>query len=62
MYGSKRNTKSKKDGQQKFCDWLRAVRAVARLKQLATEYKGVKQRTNESKILEEKKGSKTLYC
>ncbi|XDV30427.1 hypothetical protein PO909_033352 [Leuciscus waleckii] len=54
------NTKAKEDRSfldrlQKFSDWSRAVKAVARLKRQVKEYKGVKQRTNEATSLEERK-------
>ncbi|XP_061759712.1 uncharacterized protein LOC133554697 [Nerophis ophidion] len=40
---------------EKFSDWSRVVRAIARLKRCGKEHKGVKQRTNESTSLEERK-------
>ncbi|KAA0703644.1 hypothetical protein E1301_Tti015510 [Triplophysa tibetana] len=54
------NTKAKEDRSfldrlQKFSDWSRAVKAVARLKRQVKEYKGVKQRTNAATSLEERK-------
>ncbi|XP_038127985.1 uncharacterized protein LOC119774524 [Cyprinodon tularosa] len=54
------NTKAKEDRSllnrlEKFSDWSRAVQAVARLKRLIKEHKGVKERTNESTSLEERK-------
>ncbi|KAJ8351224.1 hypothetical protein SKAU_G00227000 [Synaphobranchus kaupii] len=54
------NTKAKEDRSlldrlQKFSDWTRVVKAVARLKRMAKEYKGLKQRTNESTSIEERK-------
>lgn len=54
------NTKSKEsrsllDRLQKFSDRSRGVKAVARLKRKIKEFKGVKQRTNESTSLEERK-------
>ena len=53
------NTQTKEDRSlldrlQKFSDWKRAVRAVARLKRKVKEHKGLKQRTNESTSLEER--------
>ena len=62
------NTKAKEDRSllnrlEKFSDWSRAVQAVARLKRLIKEHKGVKERTNESTSLEErKKESRTYHC
>lgn len=54
------NTKAKEDRSlldrlEKFSDWSRVVQAVARLKRRVKEHKGVKQRTNESTSLEERK-------
>lgn len=54
------NTKAKEsrsllDRLQKFSDWSRGVRAVARLKRKIKEFKGVKQRNNKSTSLEERK-------
>nr|XP_055049264.1 uncharacterized protein LOC129434357 [Misgurnus anguillicaudatus] len=40
---------------EKFSDWSRVVQAVARLKRRVKEHGGVKQRTNESTSLEERK-------
>lgn len=39
----------------KFSDLTRAVKAVARLQQTAKKYKGLKQHTNESTSMEERK-------
>ena len=57
------NTQTKEDRSlldslQKFSDWKRAVRAVARLKRKVKEHKGLKQRTNESTSLEEREEAK----
>ncbi|XP_060775250.1 uncharacterized protein LOC132885032 [Neoarius graeffei] len=50
------NTKAKEDRSlldhlEKFSDWSRVVQAVARLKRLIQEHKGLKERTNESTSL-----------
>lgn len=55
------NTKAKEDRSlldrlEKFSDWSRVVQAVARLKRLIQEHKGVKERTNETTSLQERKG------
>lgn len=42
------------DRLQKFSDWKRAVRAIARLKRLAKEVQGLKTRSNEATTLEER--------
>ncbi|XP_056603346.1 uncharacterized protein LOC130420207 isoform X2 [Triplophysa dalaica] len=46
--------KSLLDRLQKFSDWKRVVRAIARLKRLAKEVKGLKTRSNEVTTLEER--------
>ncbi len=43
------------DHLQKFSDWSRVVKAVARLKRKIKEFKDVKQPTKESTSLEERK-------
>lgn len=43
------------DRLEKFSEWSRGVRAIARLKRLVKEFKGVKQRTSESTSLDERK-------
>ncbi|XP_022518476.2 uncharacterized protein LOC111188878 [Astyanax mexicanus] len=50
-----REVRSILDRLQKFSDWSRVVRAVARLKRAIKEFKGLKQRTNKSTSLEERK-------
>ena len=47
--------KSLSDRLQKFSDWKRAVRAIARLKRLAKEARGLQTRSNEATTLEERK-------
>lgn len=59
------NTKGKEsrsllDRLQKFSDWSRVVKAVARLKHKIKELKGVKQRTNESTLRIIKEGRMDL--
>lgn len=46
--------RSLSDRLQKFSDWKRVVRAIARLKRLAKEVKGLKTRSNEVTTLEER--------
>lgn len=43
------------DRLKKFSDWQRVIKAIARLKRLAKEVKGLKTRSNDASTLEERK-------
>ncbi|XP_061819927.1 uncharacterized protein [Nerophis lumbriciformis] len=45
---------------QKFSDWSRAIKAIARLKRFIKEYKGIQQRTNKVTDLEERKDAEVF--
>lgn len=45
---------------EKFSEWSRAVKAIARLKRFIKEFKGVQQRTNKVTDLEERKNTEVF--